>query len=93
MREVVAQQLALHVEVGADNRLDADAMRAAVEFDQPAQVGEVSNGKGRHAKRGRLFYQRPRFCQSINHGIVTVHSQVHKTRFSHFCFRLTLFRR
>ena len=79
----VAEQVALHVKVGADDRLNPRAVSRPVELHQSAEVGEIGDRQRWHAKRGRLLHQRPGLCQPIDHGIVAVHPQVYETWFSH----------
>ena len=81
--KLIAEQVALHVKIGADNRLNTRAVSRPVELHQPAQVGEIGDRQRRHAKRGRLLDQWPGLCQPIDHGIVAVHPQVYETWFSH----------
>ena len=81
--QVFAEQVALHVKVGADDRLNPRAVSRPVELHQSAEVGEIGDRQRRHAKRGRLLHQRPGLCQPIDHGIVAVHPQVYETWFSH----------
>ncbi|VGP88477.1 hypothetical protein SB00610_04321 [Klebsiella quasipneumoniae subsp. similipneumoniae] len=79
----VAEQVALHVEIGADDRLNPRAVSRPVELHQPTEIGEIGDRQRWHAKRGRLLDQRPGLCQPIDHGIVAVHPQVYETWFSH----------
>ncbi len=83
LRHFIGEQLALNVKIGTNHRLHTGTVRRSVELHQTAQVGEVGDRQRRHAKRGRLFHQRPGLRQPINHGIVAVHPQVYETWFSH----------
>ncbi len=87
--KLIAEQVALHVKVGADDRLNPRAVSRPVELHQPTQVSEISDRQRWHAKRGRLLHQRPGLRQPIDHGIVAVHPQVYETWFSHLKIPVT----
>ena len=81
--QFIAKQIALNVEIGPDDGFNSGTVSCSVELHQPAKVGKISDRQRRHAERGRLFYQRSGFRQTIDHGIVAVHPQVYETWFSH----------
>lgn len=62
MREFITHQLALNMEISANNGFNPGAMTRSVELHQTTEVSKIGDRQRRHAQRGRLFTSGPVFA-------------------------------